>query len=113
MGALQEYITTTKSSVTSGGAQCHAKVRRQRSGPHLPARLVLALLAGHELAHQKPTFNSYQFEEGWLRLPEGRSLGLASKAACDRDGFRSLRNQNPMFLLIVRPSPWYTNASRG
>ena len=70
---------------------------RQNSMPVLRRTLgcaaVVALLAGHGLAQQKPTFNSYQFEEGWLRLPEGPSLGLATKVALDRDGFRSLRNQ--------------------
>ena len=49
----------------------------------------LVLLAGHGLAQQNATFNSYQVEEGWLQLPEGRSLGLATKVAIDRDG-RSL-----------------------
>ena len=50
---------------------------------------VLAVLAGHGLAQQNATFNSYQFGEGWLQLPDGRSLGLATKVAIDRDG-RSL-----------------------
>jgi len=47
---------------------------------------VLALLAGHGLAQQKPIFNSYHFEEGFLQLPQGRSLGLATKVALDHDG---------------------------
>jgi|ERR1700675_3144319 hypothetical protein len=38
----------------------------------------LVLLAGHGLAQQNTTFNSYQVEEGWLQLPEGRRLGLAT-----------------------------------
>ena len=48
---------------------------------------------------------------------KGQAQYLPPQQGCwvarDRDGFRSLRNQNPMFLLNARPSPWYTNASRG
>jgi sugar lactone lactonase YvrE len=47
---------------------------------------VLALLAGHVSAQHSATFNSYLVEEGWLQLPEGRKLGLATKVALDRDG---------------------------
>jgi sugar lactone lactonase YvrE len=47
---------------------------------------VLALLAGHGLAQQNATFNSYQVDDGWLNLPNGRRMGLATKVALDRDG---------------------------
>jgi sugar lactone lactonase YvrE len=50
---------------------------------------VLALLAGYGLAQQNATFNSYRFDDGWLILPDGRRMGLATKVALDRDG-RSL-----------------------
>jgi hypothetical protein len=49
----------------------------------------LALLVGHGLAQQNATFNSYQVDDGWLKLPDGRRMGLATKVALDRDG-RSL-----------------------
>src|SRR5712671_6523038 len=47
---------------------------------------VLALLAGHGLAQQNATFNSYWLNDGWLNLPDGRRMGLATKVALDRDG---------------------------
>src|SRR6266852_655158 len=49
----------------------------------------LALLAGDGLAQQNATFNSYQVDDGWLKLQDGRRMGLATKVALDRDG-RSL-----------------------
>ena len=49
----------------------------------------LALLAGYGLAQQNATFSSYQVVDGWLNLPDGRQMGLATKVALDRDG-RSL-----------------------
>jgi sugar lactone lactonase YvrE len=49
----------------------------------------LALLAGYGLAQQNATFTSYQVDDGWLNLPDGRRMGLATKVALDRDG-RSL-----------------------
>ena len=50
---------------------------------------VLALLAGDGMAQQNATFNSYLVDDGWLNLPDGRRMGLATKVALDRDG-RSL-----------------------
>jgi sugar lactone lactonase YvrE len=54
---------------------------------------LLALLAGHGLAQsnsgQNATFNSYRVDDGWLKVPAGRRMGLATKVALDRDG-RSL-----------------------
>src|SRR5260370_5216660 len=47
---------------------------------------VLALLAGHGLAQQNATFNSFWVDDGWLNLPDGRRMGLATKVALDRDG---------------------------
>jgi hypothetical protein len=47
---------------------------------------VLALLASHGLAQQNATFNSYWVDDGWLNLPDGRRMGLATKVALDRDG---------------------------
>jgi hypothetical protein len=44
------------------------------------------LLAGHGLAQQNATFNSYWVGDGWLNLPDGRRMGLATKVALDRDG---------------------------
>src|SRR5215475_14368395 len=40
---------------------------------------VLALLVGHGLAQQNATFNSYLVDDGWLNLPDGRRMGLATK----------------------------------
>jgi hypothetical protein len=50
---------------------------------------MLALFVGHGLAQQNATFNSYQVDDGWLKLPDGRRMGLATKVALDLDG-RSL-----------------------
>jgi streptogramin lyase len=41
------------------------------------------------MAQQNATFNSYLVDDGWLNLPDGRRMGLATKVALDRDG-RSL-----------------------
>src|SRR5882672_9916488 len=46
----------------------------------------LALLAGHGLAQQNATFNSYRIDDGWLNVPDGRRMGLATKITLDRDG---------------------------
>ena len=52
--------------------------------------VVLALLLGHGWAQsnssQSATFNSYRIDDGWLKAPEGRRMGLATKVALDRDG---------------------------
>jgi streptogramin lyase len=50
---------------------------------------MLPLFVGHGLAQQNATFNSYQVDDSWLKLPDGRRMGLATKVALDRDG-RSL-----------------------
>src|SRR5258708_31636498 len=47
---------------------------------------VLALLARHGLAQQNASFNSFWVADGWLNLPDGRRMGLATKVALDRDG---------------------------
>jgi len=52
----------------------------------LGCAVVLALLAGHGLAQQNATFNSYSVDDGWLNLPDGRKMGLATKVALDHDG---------------------------
>jgi streptogramin lyase len=49
----------------------------------------LALPARHGFAQQNATFNSYEVDAAWLNLPDGRTMGLATKVALDRDG-RSL-----------------------
>jgi hypothetical protein len=41
----------------------------------------LALLAGHGLAQQNATFNSYWFDDGWLNVPDGRRMGLTARGS--------------------------------
>src|SRR5215510_12518617 len=52
----------------------------------LGCAVLLALLAGRGLAQQNAPFNSYQADDGWLILSDGRRMGLATKVALDRDG---------------------------
>src|SRR5258708_2798448 len=79
------------------GRNLERAVRKRRSAVSrkvsLPVRWgafgwagVLALLAGHGLAQQNATFNSFWVDDGWLNLRDGRRMGLATKVALDRDG---------------------------
>src|SRR5215471_8079889 len=73
-----------------GGAKRRSAMSRERSMPvvwrALGCAAVLALLAGYGLAQQNAAFNSYRVDDGWLNLPDGRRMGLATKVALDRDG---------------------------
>jgi hypothetical protein len=50
---------------------------------------LLALVEGHGLAQsnsgQNAAFNSYQVNDGWLKVPAGRRMGLATKVALTGD----------------------------